>query len=56
MNHKAQACHRLGCKNSDRLKGVRDRDGHVLLFCLECFDNLLRSGIIDSRTGKVLAT
>jgi len=47
-------CHRGGCQNSGKI-GVRDSANSVLLLCSECFDVLTRCGIIDHRSGKVLA-
>ena len=52
---KTLRCHRQGCQNSGILLGVRDATKTILLFCPECFNSLVNSGIIDYRTSKILA-
>jgi hypothetical protein len=50
-----QKCHRLGCTNNNQpLRGVRDRSGEVLVFCLPCFRELVRSQVIDMNTGETM--
>lgn len=48
-------CYRLGCNNEAK-RGVRDRSGQVIVFCPPCFQELLRSNIIDRATGEVMTT
>jgi hypothetical protein len=48
-------CHRLGCEEQAK-KGVRDRSGQVLIFCIDCFESLVKGDVIDRYTGEVLTT
>jgi hypothetical protein len=51
MNDK---CYRIGSQGKGKLYGVRDRSGQVLLFCSGCWNDLIRSNVIDRDTGEVL--
>lgn len=46
-------CHRLGCLE-EGTKGVRGRDNRILLFCIPCWRELLRTNVISAQTGQVL--
>jgi hypothetical protein len=48
-------CHRLGCNGSAE-RGIRDKMGYVIVFCRECFQELIRHDIIDGDTGQLLAS